>query len=132
MGRQNRTRVVGVRLTDAEWSLVQDFAASSGITPSELMRRAARLAGGLGPTFEGDTRTVIESVLVQMRGVATNINQMARAMNSGRVPDDERLRDGFGQLLELLREAREAYGSLCNRAQAAVAPPDPMALHVPD
>ena len=46
--------------------------------------------------------------------------QMARAMNSGRVPPNAELTEGFGQLLTLLADCQYSYLSLCARAQSQV------------
>lgn len=115
--KERKDRVVRLRLSEAEHSQLASVCAEMGIGVSEALRRGARIAAGLGPSFDGEARSEIQDLVRQIRGVATNINQMTKAMNSGRVPANAALATGFGQLTELLGQAQDAYLSLCAKAQ---------------
>ena len=115
-----KSRVVRLRVTEADHAELVAFAEAQGLAMSELLRRGARMAAGAGPAFDGEFRGQIVDLVRQVRGVATNINQMAKAMNSGRVPPNAVLASGFSQLTELLSECQDAYLSICARAQSQV------------
>jgi len=124
-----KTRVVRLRISEADHAELTAFAAAQGVPMSELLRRGARIAAGQGPVFDGEFRGQIVDLVRQVRGVATNINQMAKAMNSGRVPMNSELASGFGRLTTLLADCQDAYLSLCARAQSQVVAPASEAGH---
>ena len=108
-----KSQVVRLRLTEAELARLSAFCAERGLTPSEVLRRLAREAGGSGPTFDGETRIAIIELIRQMRAIGININQTARAMNAGLVPSNRQLQEAFGQLTALLVDQEALYSSLC-------------------
>lgn len=115
-----KSQVVRLRISEQEHAELAAFAEERGLSMSELLRRGARLAAGFGPAFDGEFRGQIVDLVRQVRGVSTNINQMTKAMNSGRVPPNTQLSEGFGMLTTLLAECQDAYLSLCAKAQAQV------------
>lgn len=102
--RPNRERSVRVRLSEAEFTALMTFAEEAALPTSEVLRRLAREAGGFGPTFEGEAAQRIKSAVVQLRKVGVNLNQIARALNSGRAPGYEHLRGGVERLARLVAE----------------------------
>lgn len=113
--RTVRDKVVHLRLSSDEFDALHTACQSTNLSVSEVLRRQARSFAGLGPSFEGEARNLIRGMTEQMRAIGVNINQVARLMNSGRVPPDEDMQASFGMLLELLVEQQEFLLSLCVR-----------------
>lgn len=118
--RNVRNKVAHVRLSETEFAALSSVASAVDLSVSEILRRLARSYAGLGPSFEGETRQRIRDMTVQMRAIGVNINQVARLMNSGRVPDDEHMRVSFGLLLDLLNEQQDFLLDLCVRERSRV------------
>lgn len=112
-----RTRSVRVRLSEMEFAALTSFAEDAALPVSEVLRRLAREAGGLGPTLEGELAVQFKSAVVQLRKVGVNLNQVARALNSGRAPGYEHLRDGIERLARLVALQERDLNGLRTRAR---------------
>jgi hypothetical protein len=106
--RTPRTHRVNARLKPNEHAHFAAVCRRHGITVSEGLRRLARAAGGLGPTFDGEAAEAVHGLSLQVRAIGVNLNQIARAMNHGLVPEDATLR----QVLEQIAETIDGYDSL--------------------
>jgi len=95
-----RSQTIGVRVNASEWDQLQVKASSMGMSPAQWLRHAA-LARMLPrrPAPELNRRAYAD-----LARVGSNVNQLAKASNEGRIPEQsgELLRE----LLELLREIR--------------------------
>lgn len=111
-----KTKMLHLRLSEAEHARFLAAIAPLGHSQSEALRRFVRATAGLGPTFDDDIRSSILTMVRQMRGIGVNINQVARLMNSGRVPPDGALQQSFGLLLQLLVDQETLYLALCGKA----------------
>lgn len=116
--RAPRNRVVRLRLSDVEWLALAAVCAERNTTMSTALRRGARAAGGLGPTFDGATRLAILETNRQLRAIGVNLNQTARALNRGIVPAHAQLKAVIEPLIAAIADTQEAYLSLCAAAQA--------------
>jgi len=88
-------RVVNVRLTDEVWELVEHVAQDFGCTTSEAVRLMlqrthgadadiadAQLVAAVRDNLDG-ARDAFNEASLQLQRVGSNINQIARAANSG-------------------------------------------------
>jgi hypothetical protein len=123
--RKDVTR--SVRMNAEEHELFGAFCAAQGITPSEALRRLARSAAMLGPTFSGEARAEIVALTRQVRAVGVNLNQAVHHMNAGHLIQGEELKDYLDGVAEAIGELDRLYRSLCvkshRRAVSAVADP---------
>ncbi|AYG64353.1 plasmid mobilization protein [Rhizobium jaguaris] len=113
-----RSKTVCVRLSEIELSALKDFAEDTGLPISEVLRRLAREAGGLGTTVEGEIAIQFKAMVVQFRKVGVNLNQVARALNSGRNPGYEHLRDGIGRLARIVADVERNLDEMRARGRA--------------
>ncbi len=98
MGRskdENRTRVVPVRMNQAEYEDASACAEAMGISLSRLMRSRAEALPPLRAAV--DLR-----VAGELARIGSNINQVARAVHSGAAPRVDRLEPLLKELHELL------------------------------
>lgn len=116
--RPKRNRSVRVRLSEAEFVALTTFAEEAALSTSEVLRRLAREAGGFGPTFEGEVAQRLKSTVVQLRKVGVNLNQIARALNSGRTPGYEHLRGGVERLARIVAQHERDLDELRARSRA--------------
>jgi hypothetical protein len=89
-----RAHIVQTRLTDAELATVLRCATSCHTTPSEYLRRAV-LAGAKPPRRGRNTKPAASvhpsldpALVLELHRIGVNLNQIARAYNSGQpMPD---------------------------------------------
>lgn len=112
-----KDQVLHTRLSRDERAAFRAFRDENGLTSSEVLRRLARQAAGFRPTYDGETREAILEYARQLKAIGTNINQIARILNSGRTPDYPTLRAGIGRLTRELVAQSEDYVSLCTRTR---------------
>ncbi|MCD2174923.1 plasmid mobilization relaxosome protein MobC [Rhizobium sp. C4] len=115
--RTKRDRVVHVRLSEGELSALTSFATSHNLTTSEVLRRLVRQASGFGPTFDGDAAKGIRANVVQLRKAGVNLNQITRALNSGRAPGYADLTGGVERLARIVAGQIDMLEGLCARAR---------------
>lgn len=111
-----------VRLQPSERTRFAALCEEHGITMSEGLRRLARAAGGLGPTFDRDGRAAIEELAAQTRAVGVNLNQIARVMNQGLMPPDKTLRKVLQDIAAAIEAYEAVYHSMVARSRAAAVP----------
>jgi hypothetical protein len=123
--RKDVTR--SLRMSAEEHELFGAFCAAQGVTPSEALRRLARSAALLGPTFSGEARAEVVALTRQIRAVGVNLNQAVHHMNAGHLIQGEELKNYLDGVAEAIGELDRLYRSLCvksyRRAAAAVAEP---------
>ena len=79
-----RNRAITIRLTEKEYKLLGEKVEMSGLTQQSFVINAvmgAVLYGKDGMNYLEEIRNDVASFVEQVRGIATNINQMARIAN---------------------------------------------------
>ena len=102
-----------VRMTEDENALFAAFCEAQGITPSDALRRLARSAALLGPTFTDEARAEIVILTRQIRAVGTNLNQAVRHMNAGHLIQGDELKTYLEGVTSAIGELDRLYRSLC-------------------
>lgn len=78
-----KDKVVRTRLSGDEYAAVETAANAAGMTVSAFLRSLLLEGAGVQPMLAEQDRTVMGLLADEMRAVGTNLNQMARALNSG-------------------------------------------------
>jgi len=101
---RQRRRVVAVRCTDAELAAIAAGAARAGLTVGAFMRRQAtgqvQPRAARRPPVEIAALARALAVLGQSR-LASNLNQLAHAANSGEIPAAVELTAAAAAVLEM-------------------------------
>lgn len=99
-GSENRRRQIvrSTRWDDTEFARLQAIAAYSGCSEAEVLRRLVKRA----------TRHLVLSreLVVEVKRLGGNINQIARRLNSGAAVDPAELTDAYRALLAAVKVAR--------------------------
>ncbi|MEQ1945339.1 plasmid mobilization relaxosome protein MobC [Mesorhizobium sp. VNQ89] len=77
-----------IRFSPAEFDALEAAAAAAGITVSAFVRSLAMEGAGVRPFLAEGDRAVLGLLVEGMRAIGGNLNQIARAINTGRVPAD--------------------------------------------
>ena len=113
---QTRIRVRHVRLTAGEDAVLHEVARAQNITVSDLLRRFIHAGVGLGPLVDGNDRKLLRAVRAELNAIGVNLNQIARAMNTGLVPPNKLLGERLGELKEGLVHLGAGLRSMCVKA----------------
>ncbi|MDW9697865.1 plasmid mobilization relaxosome protein MobC [Sinorhizobium meliloti] len=79
-----RDRTLHVRVTGNEHAAIEKAAEEAGMTVSSFFRSLNLEGAGVRPMLTRDDRLVMAALLEDMRMIGINLNQVARALNSGR------------------------------------------------
>lgn len=79
-----KDRTLHVRVTDDEHVAIEKAAADAGMTVSSFFRSLNLEGAGVRPILTAEDRLVMAALLEDMRMIGINLNQVARALNSGR------------------------------------------------
>lgn len=79
-----KDRTVHVRVTGDEHAAIEKAAGDAGMTVSSFFRSLLLEGAGVRPILTGDDRLVMAALLEDMRMIGINLNQVSRALNSGR------------------------------------------------
>ena len=124
-GSRRKAITRSVRMSEEEHALFGEFCRSLDVTPSEALRRLARSAALLGPTFSDEARAEVIALTRQMRAVGNNLNQAVHHMNAGHVIQSEDMKGHLDAVSRAIGELDRLYRSLCvksfRRAEAAAA-----------
>lgn len=122
-GRADKT--ISVRLTEAELAEFDAQIEALGLKRNRAMRIAARRIGGF-VEVDAETLALLKDAQAQIKGIATNINQIAKLSNRLKSPQHAaffeergqlgrelaRLQDGIQQILELNRRRHDGLARL--------------------
>jgi len=88
MMRKPLDRNLRIRLNVDEEKILLELTATLGETSrSCVVRRMIRESGGQGPDLLGEGLNTFREGIRQQAAMGRNLNQIARALNGGRVPD---------------------------------------------
>lgn len=106
---EKRDEVIRARVTAAEKAYVAQQARAANLDPAEYIRRRA-----LGFVVTPSNSAADAALISELNRIGVNVNQLARAVNSGRVfkGDWQAIRD---ELRRLLAEVALRYGSQDSR-----------------
>jgi hypothetical protein len=79
-----KEKVAHIRFSPEEFLAVRDSAARAGMTVSAFLRSLSLEGAGVQPFFTQADRAILGLLAEDMRAVANNLNQVARAINGGR------------------------------------------------
>ncbi|RVP75493.1 plasmid mobilization protein, partial [Sinorhizobium meliloti] len=79
-----KDRTLHARVTADEHAAIERAAEGAGMTVSSFFRSLNLEGAGVRPMLTGDDRLVMAALLEDMRMIGINLNQVARALNSGR------------------------------------------------
>lgn len=114
--KRKRNRAVTIRMNETEYSDFQDKVDESGLTQQAYIISAVRGAT-ITPSDEiavlKDISKTFADFERQVRGLGTNINQMAHVANGqGALPTEDSLRTISEQINNMRKESEELWQSI--------------------
>ncbi|MEY9323441.1 MULTISPECIES: plasmid mobilization protein [Rhizobiaceae] len=88
---EKKERTVHARITADEYAALEEAAKAADMTVSGFFRSLTLEGAGVRPIMTKDDRLIMAMLLEDMRMIGVNLNQVARALNSGRGVDPSEL-----------------------------------------
>jgi hypothetical protein len=83
---KRKDRVVHIRFSSAEYDALEAAASAARMTVSAFVRSLSMEGAGVRPFLGEGDRLVLGLLADGMRAIGGNLNQIARAINTGTVP----------------------------------------------
>ena len=118
MGKINRKRdrAVTLRMTDSEYDEFNNKVSNSGLSRQDFFIRMIKEIRINSAESLGELKRVndtLSNLDKQLRGMATNVNQMARIANgTGMLPSDKTLQGINAKICEIRKELGEIWQSI--------------------
>jgi hypothetical protein len=96
--------------------MLVEIARAQHVTVSDLLRRFIHAGVGLGPLVDGEDRELLRALRTELNAIGVNLNQIARAMNTGLVPPNKLLGERLGELRVGLVSLGGGLRSMCVKA----------------
>lgn len=109
--KRQRNRRIDFRLTEAEYAEVRRKADRAGYTVGAYVR--ATVLGSPGPRAQRlppTNKNELVRVRAAINKIGSNLNQIARAINSGRVPPTKSIDKAIDAFFEMRADIRRALG----------------------
>ncbi len=111
-----KDKVVRMRLSAEEHAAIEEAAAAAGMTMSAFLRSLLLEGAGVQPFLAEEDRTVMGFLADEMRAVGTNLNQLVRVMNSGRLVQPADIKASIGELQVVVAAVLTELQTLARRA----------------
>jgi hypothetical protein len=85
---RRKDRVAHIRFSPAEYDALEAAARAAGMTISAFVRSLSMEGAGVRPFLGEGDRLVLGLLADGMRAIGGNLNQIARAINTGGVPTE--------------------------------------------
>ncbi|WP_011578630.1 MULTISPECIES: plasmid mobilization protein [Chelativorans] len=106
-----KDRVAHIRFSPAEFNALEAAAKAAGMTVSAFVRSLSMEGAGVRPFLGESDRAVLGLLADGMRAIGGNLNQIARGINTGRMPTEEdvagSIKDAHGVATALAVELAE-------------------------
>lgn len=89
--QKRKDKVAHIRFSPAEFDAIEAAARAAGMTVSAFVRSLSVEGAGVRPFLGDGDRAVLGLLADGMRAIGGNLNQIARAINTGRVPPRDSL-----------------------------------------
>jgi len=86
---QRKDRVAHIRFSGAEFDALEAAASAAGMTVSAFVRSLSMEGAGVRPFLGEGDRAVLGLLADGMRAIGGNLNQIARAVNTGKAPAEK-------------------------------------------
>lgn len=84
-------RTAHIRFSPSDFDALERAATAAGKTVSAFVRSLSMEGAGVRPFLADADRAVLGLLADGVRAIGGNLNQIARAINTGRIPADEEL-----------------------------------------
>ena len=111
-----RSELVTIRLTSDELADLRAVADRADLSVADYLRRAMNHMMARGAVLDPNERAWATGIAEELRRTGINLNQVARAVNGGRIGDTRELASELTDHIEIVHVLAYAYGHLADGA----------------
>lgn len=100
-GTKPKPQTIHSRVSADEYDAIDDAAKAADMTMSAFFKAVLLQGAGLKPIFNAEDRALLSLMLEDMRMIGVNLNQVARALNSGKSVSDSEIRMVVGDVQKM-------------------------------
>jgi len=122
--QERKDKVVHARFSATEIERIEHAAQAAGMTLSGFLRSLTLEGAGVRPFFTEADRAVLSLLLVDVKAVGVNLNQLARARNrgeSGQSNEEKRVIHDVQRLVAIVLFELQAFAECGARRRAGSA-----------
>ena len=116
---KRKDRIAHVRFSPAEFDALEAAASAAGMTVSAFVRSLSMEGAGVRPFLGEGDRAVLVLLADGMRAIGGNLNQIARAINSGLVPTEGDIRGSIRDAHSVATTLASELAHMTRRTAAA-------------
>ena len=113
MPKRSKGKTISFRVNETDYDTIQELIKRSGLTKQSYLARSTMQSRVSTSDEISELRRlneVLSDVDRQLRGIGTNVNQMAHVANvTGRIPDASRLNSISEDLIRFRKDSGEAW-----------------------
>ena len=113
MLKRSKGKTISFRVNETDYDTIQELIKRSGLTKQSYLARSTMQSRVSTSDEISELRRlneVLSDVDRQLRGIGTNVNQMAHVANvTGRIPDASRLNSISEDLIRFRKDSGEAW-----------------------
>lgn len=96
-----KPQTIHSRISAAEYDAIETAAKEANMTLSAFFKAVLLEGAGVKPIFNDQDRALLALLLEDMRMIGVNLNQVARALNSGKAVSDAEIRMVVGDVQKM-------------------------------
>lgn len=100
-GVKPKPQTIHSRVSADEYDAIDDAAKAADMTMSAFFKAVLLQGAGVKPIFNDEDRALLSLMLEDMRMIGINLNQVARALNSGKSVSDGEIRMVVGDVQKM-------------------------------
>ncbi|MGO1164843.1 plasmid mobilization protein [Brucella sp. C7-11G] len=101
MAMKARPQTIHSRVSADEYDAIYEAAKAAEMSMSAFFKAVFLQGAGVKPVFSDEDRALLSLMLEDMRMIGVNLNQVARALNSGRSVSDSETRMIVGDVQKM-------------------------------
>ncbi|NKC05363.1 MobC family plasmid mobilization relaxosome protein [Brucella haematophila] len=98
---KSKPQTIHSRVSADEYDAIDDAAKAVDMTMSAFFKAVLLQGAGTKPIFNDEDRALLSLMLEDMRMIGINLNQVARALNSGKLVSDGEIRMVVGDVQKM-------------------------------
>jgi len=112
-----KSEAVRVRINTLEKAHFKDYCKDNDVKEGRLIRKIIRELVNKQPDLVTAEMKIFKDAVKQLAGISRNLNQLTRAVNTGKIPARLTEESYWNDLLSYVKETRRAYDDIIDMTE---------------